>query len=371
MKRHIIIILLLFFVLNPQIYGSVNSAKIQAKLYDQSLLLPNWQDGEYHDYYKTYEKIVDYNDNYSNLVSIFPIGESVLGKTIWCIRITNEQNTSHKYSCLIEGCIHGSEWEAGELCLYLSEYLLINFGKNSSVTDILNATNIYIVPIVNPDGRQKDVRCNVNCIDIDANFDIDFGRLRGHTIPLGKILGFIKIPYVRLPFFGICSNCGRRPWSEPETRAIRDLMNNLKTKEFSFLVDCHTACHCIISPWMIYDKPFKITQREKKVFDFSKNWIENNTEYENYVGNIYCSGNVMDWCFKELHVPSYTFELMNPDYEPGHSHGRHDNLTHWMKTGLPVLLYMLVNAENLHNWDIPYIEPCLPEGVPPPPLKYS
>jgi len=371
MKKYkdIIITFFLCFILIFTAFSNVNARKTQSTYSDESLILPNWQDGDYHDYYKTFDKLVEYNDNYPSLVSLFPIGQSVLGKDMWCMRLTNENNNSHKYSCLIEGCIHGNEWESGEMCLYLSEYLLINFGKNNSVTDILNKTEVYIVPLVNPDGRQRNSRHNFNGIDLDANFDIDFGRLRGHTIPIGKILGFIKIPYVRLPFFGICSNCGRHPWSEPETRAIHNLITSLKIKDFSFFVDCHTACHNIVSSWMSYKEPFEMTNREKELLKFSRYWIQNNTEYENYEGNAKCSGTSMDWCFKEMHVPSYTFELLNPNYEPAAGHGRHDNLTHWMKTGLPVLLYMLVNIENLHNWETPDIEPSLPEGVPPEPLK--
>jgi len=40
-----------------------------------------------------------------------------------------------------------------------------------------------------------------------------------------------------------------------------------------------------------------------------------------------------------------------------------------MKTTLPVFMYLLVNIEHLHDWEIPDIQPSLPEGVPPPPLQ--
>jgi len=61
--------------------------------------------------------------------------------------------------------------------------------------------------------------------------------------------------------------------------------------------------------------------------------------------------------------------LLNKDYEPWLGHGKHDNLVHWMKTGLPVFMYLLVNIEKLYNWETPDIQPPLPEGVPPEPLK--
>ena len=132
---------------------------------DQTSILPDWEDGEYHDYYGTMEMLNDFNEKYPDLVYVHSIGESVLGRDIWCIRITNEKNNEEKFSCLIDGCIHGCEWEAGEACLYLTEYLLINFDSNKTITNILNTTEVYIIPLVNPDGRQKDNRFNLSIGD--------------------------------------------------------------------------------------------------------------------------------------------------------------------------------------------------------------
>ena len=156
----------------------------------------------------TMEQQICYHDfkvKYPDLVNVFSIGKSVLGKDIWCIRITNEKNTKPKSSCLIDGCIHGEEWEAGEACLYLAEYLLINFDANETITHILNSSEVYIVPLVNPDGRQnngekwEDKHGNDNSVDLNRNFDIYFGKLRGHCVRLGKLFGRIKIPIIKIP----------------------------------------------------------------------------------------------------------------------------------------------------------------------------
>jgi len=106
---------------------------------DQSSMLPDWENGEYHDYSGTMELLDEFNDKYPDLVNVFSIGKSVLGKDIWCIRITNENSDKIKSSCLIDGCIHGCEWEAGEACLVLATYLIINFDANETITDILNS----------------------------------------------------------------------------------------------------------------------------------------------------------------------------------------------------------------------------------------
>jgi len=344
---------------------------------DQPSILPNWKDGEYHDYYETTDMLSDFKVKYPDLVNVFSIGKSVLGKDIWCIRITNENNTKSKSSCLIDGCIHGCEWEAGEACLYLAEYLIINFDTNKTINHILNSSEVYIVPLVNPDGRQDDSRFNDNGIDLNRNFDIDFGRIRGSSMPLGKLFGRIKIPYIKTPrlhkwfpsFPPFLTNSGRRPFSEPETQSLRDFMRGIKNNDFSFYVNCHTAMHIFFGPWKAFKPPFEISDDKQKIFDIAGEWIGKNTEYENK-GLFYgSSGTAADWCFKIFRISSFSFEILSEDYEPGAGGGKHDSLVHWMKTTLPVFLYLLVNIDNLRQWRIPDIQPFLPEGVPPEPLN--
>ena len=336
---------------------------------DEPSILPDWEDGDYHDYSDTVNLLNIFNSKYPELVDIFKIGTSVLGKDILCIRISNSRNSSEKFSCLIDGCIHGSEWESGEACLYLSEYLLINFRNNPTISNILNKTIIYIVPLLNPDGRDNDDRFNENGIDLNRNFDVDFGRLRGHVMPLGKVLGR-KIPYLSFPRLNLWfTNSGRRPFSEPETQAIRSFMKVLDTERFSFYMNCHTATHSINTPWSAFKPPFELTTQETVVYDKIRRWVSENTEYENRPLWYEASGTSPDWCHKEFRIPSVTFEILSMDYEPGSGGGRHDSLVHWMKTTLPVFLFMLENTENLYYWEIPDIEPVLPEGVPPDPLN--
>jgi hypothetical protein len=344
---------------------------------DKPSVLPDWNDGEYHNYEETIDMVNYFNDNYPNLVDISVIGKSVLDKDIWCICITNESSVKSKFSCLIDGCIHGCEWEAGEACLYLAEYLLINYDLNSTITNLLDGNKIYIVPLLNPDARNADDRFNDNGIDLNRNFDVDFGRIRGSSIPLGKLFGRVKISYMFFPrlhkwlpgFPSFLTNCGRRAFSEPETRALRDFMREVNNHGFSFYVNCHTAMHLFSNPWSCFKPPFEMSEQEKKVYNCVKEWVSKNSEYEDKPISYYASGTATDWFFKEFRVPSFTFEILSTDYEPGAGGGKHDNLVHWMKTTLPVFMYLLVNIENLHNWQTLDIQPALPEGVPPEPLS--
>jgi len=337
---------------------------------DKIALLPNWKDNEYHDYEGTTQKLKTLDQQYSGLVKLFSIGKSVKNRDIWCVKITNEDSHSQKYSCVIDGCIHGSEWEAGELCLYLAEYLLINFGKNNTVSEIVNTSEIYLIPLLNPDGREQNIRWNNNGVDLNRNFDVHFGRLKGNNIRLGKLFGFIKIPMIERPNGVIYLNCGRRAFSEPETAAFRDFMYSLDTESLSFYVNCHTAVHCVGSICGIsYEPEFFPADKQIDVINTALDWVDNNTEYEVYrpdSGSIVGAGFAHHWVFKEFDVFSLVYELLSQDYEPGYRDGGpHSSLVFWMKASLPVLLFCLENIENLHDWMVPDVCPVFPDGVPP------
>ena len=330
--------------------------------------LPDWNEGEYHDYQETKELLDYFNQRYPDLVDVFSIGDSVLGNDIWCIRITNEKSSEVKSSCLIDGCIHGDEWESADACLYLSEYLLINYGYNQTISDILNSSKIYIIPILNPDGRISNTRWNENGVDLNRNFDIYFGKLRSRNLRIGKLFGIIKIPYVR--FFSrdpskYFWNCGRIAFSEPETRALRKFMNELDNYgDFSFYINCHTALHTVIAPWLTYKPPFEMSLKETNLFEYTIDWINTNTEYEGIKGeNGNYGGLAMDWCFKNYRVPSFLFNMLSLDYDPWLGEGKHDNLVHWMKTTIPVFMYFLMNINNFRQWETPVIKPLLPEEI--------
>jgi len=47
---------------------------------DQPSVLPDWKDGEYHDYYETTDILSDFKVKYPDLVNVFSIGKSTIQK---------------------------------------------------------------------------------------------------------------------------------------------------------------------------------------------------------------------------------------------------------------------------------------------------
>jgi len=111
------------------------------------------------DFYYSYEQVVDalkaLNKAYPELTSLDQVGKSEEGRTIWALTINNPKtgDPMSKPGVYADGNIHGNEIQAGEVCLYLANRLLTNYGKLKEITEVVDRNAFYIIPVVNVDGR--------------------------------------------------------------------------------------------------------------------------------------------------------------------------------------------------------------------------
>ena len=84
------------------------------------------------------------------------IGKSFRGRDLWLMTINNPATGPEmsKAAMYVEANIHGNEIQGGEVCLYTIWYLMENYGRVDDVTRLVDERVFYIVPTVNPDGRQ-------------------------------------------------------------------------------------------------------------------------------------------------------------------------------------------------------------------------
>ncbi len=93
---------------------------------------------------------------YPELVTLKTIGKSIEGRDM-LVAIVNNPKTgadTAKPGMWIDGNIHGNEVQAGEVVLYTLWYLTKSYGQNEKLTKLLDTTSLYLMPTVNPDGRQ-------------------------------------------------------------------------------------------------------------------------------------------------------------------------------------------------------------------------
>ncbi len=83
------------------------------------------------------------------------IGKTVDGRDIPMMTINNPDTGAEmgKAAMYIEANVHGNEIQGGEICLYTIWYLMENYGKLDRVTRLVNERVFYLLPTVNPDGR--------------------------------------------------------------------------------------------------------------------------------------------------------------------------------------------------------------------------
>lgn len=167
------------------------------------------------------------------------IGVTHEGRHIWILKISgNVHVDGGKPAILIMGGSHAREWLSVEIPFYLAEYLANGHGSDPDITEIVDAAEIWILPMLNPDGHahtrksdrlwRKNRRPNGDgTFGVDLNRNCEFGWESGGTEPDSEF------------------HRGPAPFSEPETRAARDFVIY---RNFRAVVDYHAYAQVIMYP---------------------------------------------------------------------------------------------------------------------------
>ncbi|MBC8522717.1 hypothetical protein H8D29_02205 [PVC group bacterium] len=179
------------------------------------------------------------------VASIFEVGTSHEGRTIWGIKITAPGNSANRKRILFNGCQHAREWVAVMVPVYVAEHLVNGWFNDPEIQSFLEVVEVVIVPIVNPDGYEytyavggdrfwrKNRRNNSgSCegVDLNRNWDIDWNG--GDSTSTST-----------------CSDVfvGPSAFSEPETQAMRSLINSLPN--FVTHIDFHSYSQLVLKAW--------------------------------------------------------------------------------------------------------------------------
>lgn len=168
-------------------------------------------------------------------VDRFSIGQSVRGLELWTLRITDQSVPGPKPRVLIDAAHHGDEVIGTEIALRLAQDLVEQRGTDPLVAKLLRDYETWIVPMVNPDGvtnipqasHYATARKNANSVDPNRNYAYQWGG-PGSGGP------------------GSDTYRGPSAFSEPETQAIRDLLDG---QDFLMYVSIHSGASLILWPW--------------------------------------------------------------------------------------------------------------------------
>lgn len=100
------------------------------------------------------ECLKNMTERHSNLAKLHSIGQSVSGRNIWALEVTEGVGDRPLLRPMFKyvANIHGDETVGRELVYRLASYLLENYDKDNEVTSLLKTTDIFLVPSLNPDG---------------------------------------------------------------------------------------------------------------------------------------------------------------------------------------------------------------------------
>lgn len=92
-------------------------------------------------------------------------------RQLWMMKISdNPDDEEDEPEVAYVAAMHGDEVVGKELCIELIHYLLDNYGTDPRVTDLVDNTEIWIMPSMNPDGTALNQRYNSNGFDLNRSF---------------------------------------------------------------------------------------------------------------------------------------------------------------------------------------------------------
>ncbi len=110
----------------------------------------------YYDYDQLTEALRTLVDAHPRFLTMESIGTSWEGRDIWAVTINNPETgpADEKPAFYADANIHGNEIQGTEVNLYLIWFLMENYPYMDKVQELVDSRTFYIIPTMNPDGRQ-------------------------------------------------------------------------------------------------------------------------------------------------------------------------------------------------------------------------
>jgi len=212
---------------------------------------------------------------YPNLISAkAPISTFVTheNRPIYHVRISDNPNTneSGEPKVLYTAIHHAREPMSLMETIFYMWYLLENYGTNDEVTYLVNNTQMYFVPCINPDGYVYNETTNPNGgglwrknrrnngggvygVDLNRNYSYGWGTTGTSATPSNETYR------------------GPSAFSEPETQAMRWLVQN---NDFEMAFNAHTYAEDILFP--IGTTTAEFAPHHNYLQDYTNHMVEHN-----------------------------------------------------------------------------------------------
>ncbi len=146
-------------VVSPDEYGFVLSSGLRSEIITDNLdLLKDEFRGQYHSYDEVTQILRNFVSSYPSLCKLDSIGPSYQGRWVYAVKVSDEPQVedSTEPGVLFDGLHHAREWATIETVIFYADTLTKGYGTDPVITDLVDNNEIWLIPIVNPDGYVYD-----------------------------------------------------------------------------------------------------------------------------------------------------------------------------------------------------------------------
>ncbi len=270
--------------------------------------------GLYHTYSEINSEIHTLASAYPALAHVSSIGSSVEGRSLWAIKISDNPTQDEEEPVIVlMGAHHAREWISVDTPFLIAQYLLDRYAVDAHIKNYVDNAEIWIVPMVNPDGHhysvisdrlwRKNRRNNGDGsygVDLNRNYAKEWGGPGSSGDTFSETYR------------------GPAPFSEPESQACRDFLQTVSPKA---LISYHSYSQLVLFPWGYTNSPAPDKTLLESLAVTLANKIKavhGKTYTPKQSSALYlASGDTTDWLYWLLGVPAFTIELRPASAYPG------------------------------------------------------
>jgi carboxypeptidase T len=273
-------------------------------------------DSNYHNFTEMTAEIDQAVADHPSILSKANIGTSYEGRQMVALKISDNVGTDEdEPEVLFTAHQHAREHLTIEMALYLLHQLTDLYGTDSHVTDLVNSREIWIIPDLNPDGGEWDIRSgsyagwrknrqpnsgssNVGT-DLNRNWPYQWGCCGGSS-------GSTSSETYR----------GASPSSAPEVTNVINFVNSRRiggTQQIKTNIDFHTFSELVLWPLGYTNSntgPDMSQQQYNTFATLGQQMAATNGYTPEQASDLYITdGSIDDWLWATQGVYSYTFEM--------------------------------------------------------------
>ncbi|MCC7295787.1 MAG: zinc carboxypeptidase [Acidobacteria bacterium] len=306
--------------------------------------------GAYHTYRELADDLAALQIQYPDLARVVTIGTSLENRPILALKVSDNPGLDEdEPAVLFLGCHHAREWISVEVPFLFGRRLLEQYASDPAVRRLVDEAEIWIVPMVNPDGHDYSVRVyrywrKNRRAGEGGLFGVDLNR------KYGKAWGCDDEGSSPDPASDVYR--GPASFSEPETRAVRDL---ILSRRFGALISFHSYSQLLLYPWGYTTLP-ALQESLLKSLGTRLTDLMRAVNGRDYVcaqagAALYLTnGDTTDWAYAATGMPAYTIELPPLDILGGGFFNREEDIDPIFQENLPAMLALV-------DWAIAHPDP--------------